>query len=69
MAVKPTAGDSNGTALDVKVTNLTNQLAAVSSTQHKASIAAALDQAQRELVYHYMNVGRLIASAILAAAL
>lgn len=66
MSVKPNAGDTSGSKLDSNVALLTATAAATSSTAHGASISAKLDQAQRELVYHYLDNGRLTAANILA---
>lgn len=68
MAVKPFPKDNVGAELDTKVTNLTSTANAIhpASAGAKAAAAAALDQAQRELVNHYMTNGRLSAATILS---
>ena len=66
MTVTANPRDSEGARLAAAVTTLSAQVTATTSTQHKASLAAALDQAQRELVLHYMMVGRLTAANILS---
>lgn len=66
MTVGPSAKDSDGAALSTKVTNLSTAVTAAAGKAHAASLSAALDQTQRELVYHYLNVGRLTAANILS---
>lgn len=66
MTVKPSAKDSDGGALDVKVTSLAATATASAGKPQAAAISAALDQAQRELVYHYLDTGRLTAANILS---
>jgi hypothetical protein len=64
MAVTPRPNDAAGAVL---ATNVTTMAATpVKSTAQAAAVAAALDQAQRELVYHYLDVGRLTAANILS---
>lgn len=66
MAVKPSPKDSDGTLLDTKVTSLSASATAAAGKAHAPALSAALDQTQRELVYHYLNIGRLQASTILS---
>ena len=66
MAVKPFPKDSDGAVLDTKVTALSTQSTALSNGPAKFAAQAALDQAQRELVYHYLDTGRLTAANILS---
>lgn len=66
MTVTANPRDTEGARLATAVTGLQNQLNATSSTLHKESLKAALDQAQRELVLHYLMVGRLTAANILS---
>lgn len=68
MTVSPRQGDTAGTLLNTNVSALSAAATAISaaSTSAKAAAAAALDQAQRELVYHYLSVGRLTAANILS---
>lgn len=66
MTVKPSAKDTDGAGLDTKVTSLSATATASAGKPQAASISAALDQAQRELVYHYLNIGRLSAANILS---
>lgn len=66
MTVTASPRDSEGARLAASITTLTTQVNNTTSTAHKASLAAALDQAQRELVLHYVMVGRLIAANILS---
>lgn len=66
MTVGPSAKDSDGAALSTKVTFLSTATTTAAGKAHAPSLSAALDQAQRELVYHYLNVGRLQASSILS---
>jgi len=66
MAVKPAPRDSVGAVLDTAVTNLITASNAAANKAHAAALAAALDQAQRELVNHYMMIGRITAATILS---
>lgn len=66
MTVTAYPRDAEGSRLTVNVAALTTQVAAVSSPAHKAAMAASLDQAQRELVLHYLDTGRLTAASILS---
>jgi di/tricarboxylate transporter len=66
MTVTASPKDSDGAALSAKVTALTTAQAAVSSPLTKAALSAVLDQTQRELVYHYLDTGRLVAANILS---
>lgn len=66
MAVKPHPKDVRGQKMDADVTALVTQVALISSTASSGPVAAALDQAQRELVMHYLSIGRLLASSILS---
>jgi len=64
MTVTPHPKDSAGTAKQAEITSL--QANTVTSPLAKARVDAALDTAQRELVNHYLNVGRITAATILA---
>lgn len=66
MTVKPTARDTAGVDLDTKVTSLSAAVTASVGKAHNASLSAQLDQAQRELVYHYLDTGRLSAASVLS---
>jgi len=58
--------DADGAALATRVTNLTAQANALANGPSKVAANDALDQAQRELVTHYVNIGRLSAANILS---
>ena len=64
MAVTPHPRDTAGTNKQTEITNL--QAAVVSSPGAKAFLDAKTEQAQKELVLHYMNIGRLSAATILS---
>lgn len=66
MAVTASPKDSDGARLTTAVTSLSTAATAAAGKAHQASLAAALDQSQRELVYHYLDTGRLLASNILS---
>lgn len=66
MTVTPSAKDSDGAALNTKVTSLSTAVTAAAGKAQAPSLSAALDQAQRELVYHYLDTGRILASTILS---
>lgn len=66
MTVSASPKDSDGAALSTKVTALSTTVTAASGKAQAASLSAALDQTQRELVYHYLDVGRLTAANILS---
>lgn len=67
MTVNVPQGDTNAAQLQSNITALQTQITNTKSTAHAPSQAARLDQLQRELVYHYLNTGRLTAANILAA--
>lgn len=67
MTVKPTARDAAGVDLDTKVTALSTAATAAAGKAQAAALNAALDQAQRELVYHYLDTGRITAASILSS--
>jgi hypothetical protein len=64
MAVTPHPRDSAGTSKQAEITVL--QASVVSSPVTKAHVDAKLDQAQKELVLHYMNIGRISAATVLS---
>lgn len=66
MAVSPRPGDNDGYLLQSNIVSLTTQIAATKSTAHNASMVARLDQLQRELVLHYLDVGRISAATVLS---
>ena len=64
MSVNPHPKDSPGTQKQSEITSL--QANVVTSPLAKARLDAQTDQAQKELVNHYMNIGRLSAATILS---
>jgi hypothetical protein len=66
MSVSAYPKDSDGAALSTKVTALSTQASALGNGPAKFAAQVALDQAQRELVDHYMAKGRLTAANILS---
>jgi cellobiose-specific phosphotransferase system component IIA len=68
MTVSAYPRDHDGAALSTSVTARTTAYNAIpaASASAKATAAQALDQAQRELVNHYLGTGRLLASSILS---
>lgn len=66
MTVTALPKDTTGAALAAAVTTLSTQASALSNGPAKVAAAALLDQAQRELVYHYLDTGRLVAANILS---
>jgi hypothetical protein len=66
MTVSPRPGDADGYLLNSNITALNTQINGTGSTLHKESMKQKLDQLQRELVYHYLDNGRLTAASILS---
>lgn len=66
MTVTAHSVDTDGLLLQANITALTAQIAITSSPLHKAAMSVQLDQLQRELVYHYLDVRRILASVILS---
>lgn len=66
MTVSPSPKDTSGTLLNTNVALLSTAVTAAAGKAHASSLSAALDQAQRELVYHYLDIGRLQAATILS---
>lgn len=66
MAVTPSPRDSDGALLQANITALTAQIAITSSTVHKIAMQVQLDLLQRELVGHYIDLRRILASTILS---
>lgn len=66
MTVNVPAGDSNAAQLQSNINALTTKKGVTSSTLHNYQMAVKLDQLQRELVYHYLDTGRLNAASILS---
>jgi hypothetical protein len=66
MTVAVVAKDSDGVLLQTNIALLTAQLAATSSTLTKESLRIKLDSAQREFVYHCLDVGRITAATIIS---
>lgn len=62
----PPPKDNNAAELTTKISGLQTSVNNSSGKANAASLAAALDQSQRELVYHYMETGRLTAASILS---
>ena len=58
--------DADGAALQTKITQLTTQVNALGNHPAKFAAQALLDQNQRELVHHFLMVGRLNAASILS---
>lgn len=66
MTVTARPSDTDGKLLQANITSLTSQIAVTSSPLHKNAMSVQLDQLQRELVYHYLDVGRITAANILS---
>lgn len=66
MTVTARPNDRDGVLLQANITALTAQIAITSSPLHKNAMSVQLDQIQRELVYHYLDVSRLNAASILS---
>lgn len=66
MTVTARSSDTDGKLLQANITSLTSQIAVTSSPLHKNAMNVQLDQLQRELVYHYLDVGRITAATILS---
>ena len=66
MTVSALPRAADGAALATKVTALSTQATALANGSAKFAAQAALDRAQRELVYHYLDTGRLTAANILS---
>lgn len=66
MTVGVPAGDSNAAVLQANITALTAKLTITKGLLHVEAMKVRLDQLQRELVYHYMDTGRLNAANILS---
>lgn len=58
--------DTDGTALQANINSLTTQIGVTSSALTLNHMNIKLDQAQRELVAHYLDTGRLTAASILS---
>lgn len=66
MTVSASAKDSDGRQLQSNISALQTAVNASAGKSHNAALQAQLDQLQRELVYHFLNVGRLQAATILS---
>ena len=66
MTVTARPKDVDGSNLDTQITGLKSQLALTTSALTKEALNQRLDTLQRELVSHYLSVGRLTASSILS---
>jgi hypothetical protein len=66
MTVVANPKDADGAALQTKITALTAQVNALGNHPAKFAAQAALDQLQRELVNHFLMVGRITAATILS---
>lgn len=66
MTVTARQSDTDGLLLQANITALTAQIAITSGTLHKYQMQLQLDRLQRELVYHYLDTGRLNAANVLS---
>ena len=66
MTVTASTRDPDGLLLQANITALTAQIAATTSTLTKHQLSLKLDQLQRELVYHYLDTGRILAATVLS---
>ncbi|MDE2097046.1 MAG: hypothetical protein KGL39_07355 [Patescibacteria group bacterium] len=66
MTVTPNPRDNDGRLLASNITALTTAVNAASGKAHYNALSVQLDQLQRELVQHYLEVGRLSAANILS---
>lgn len=66
MTVSAHPRDAAGASVQAAITSLTSKLTITSGTMQVYQMNVKLDQLQRELVNHYMNVGRLNAASILS---
>lgn len=66
MTVGVPQGDSNAALLQSNINALNTKLGITTGTLHVEAMKRRLDQLQRELVYHYLNTGRLNAANILS---
>lgn len=66
MTVTARQSDTDGLLLQANITALTAQIVITSGTLHKYQMQLQLDRLQRELVYHYLDTGRLNAANILS---
>lgn len=65
MAVNPYPRDGHGALLQANLTALQANTVSAASPAAQA-ILRQTDQLQRELVYHYLDTGRITAAAILS---
>jgi hypothetical protein len=66
MTVVARPRDADGAALLTRITNLTATANALAAGPAKDAANAQLDQAQREAVIHFLNVGRITAANVLS---
>lgn len=66
MTVTAHPKDHDATTLQQNITALTTKLTVTSSPSAKNAMSIQLDQYQRELVVHYLDIGRLTAANILS---
>ena len=66
MTVTAYPKDVDGVQLQANITSLTAAIAATTGTLTVYQMNVKLDQLQRELVAHYLDVNRLIAANILS---
>jgi hypothetical protein len=66
MAVTASPKDSDGVLLQSNITALTTAINTTTSPLHKYQMQLQLDQLQRELVNHYLDTRRILASTILS---
>lgn len=66
MSVGVPQGNKNAAALQAGIDSLNTKLTVTTGTVQKEAMKVKLDQLQRELVYHYLDTGRLTAANILS---
>lgn len=66
MTVSASSKDSDGRQLQANIAALQTRVTAATGKSQAAALNAQLDQLQRELVAHFMNVNRLVAASILS---
>lgn len=66
MTVGVPQGDQNAAILQSNINALNTKLGVTTGALQKEHMKVKLDQYQRELVYHYLDTGRLTAASILS---
>ncbi len=66
MTVSASSKDPDGRLLQANIASLQTSVNASAGKAHNAALSAQLDQLQRELVYHFLDTGRLQAASILS---